>query len=284
MYPVLLAAVLMILPCTAAAQFDQLSWTLTGNPDGWGFVTPEAMHVTGPDGDTACSISGQPYAGLTSFAATAPFDGTINVHIVFDNQDFGGSEWHFEHPVFVLNGAVDIFNDWGGQTSFDFEGDFSFEVSAGDAFGWGIWSIDCKYGPGVVDLTQFEYVPDGWGDLGHALPGSSGAPLLAGFGTLVPGGLLKLQLDDALPGAPAYLVLGFSSLMAPFKGGVMVPDPAAAGMVLPFTVGPVGRIVIVANWPAGVPAGLLLRSQYWIADPAGPVVFAASNARVVQTQ
>jgi hypothetical protein len=264
----------------AAAQFDQFDWTLTGDPTGTGFVTADQMHVTGPDTGIC---SGEP-VGTTWFMTSTDLPGTIDLHAVFDNQDRGSSFWHFEHAVFVRNGEQTIFNDFGGgTTSFDFEGDFSFEVEVGDTFGFGVYSVDCSFGPGVLDLTGFQFTPEAWADLGHALGGTLGLPQLVGLGTAAAGEIIKVQLDDGAPGAPATLVVGFSGLGAPFKGGVLVPDPSPPGLLLPLVVGGAGRIVLFTTLPAGFPAGLTLRLQYWIVDPVGPEGFSASNGLLLHS-
>jgi hypothetical protein len=71
-------------------------------------------------------------------------------------------------------------------------------------------------------------------------------------------------------------VIGLSTLHAPFKGGVMVPelDVLITGLV---TNGS-GSLVLSATWPSGLPSTVTAYYQYWIADPAGPAGFAASNA------
>ncbi len=277
--PLTLAALLALLAVGApvGAQFSQFSWTLVGDSAGTGWLTADAMHVTGPDGG---HCSGTP-PGKTWWQTTSPSNATIHVHVVFDNQDTEIPWWHVEHPIFVRNGVSQTI---GESSSFDFEGDFTFEVSAGDTFGFGIHSLDCIYGPGVIDLTEFQYVPDGWPQLAFALPGSGGLPAITGLGTLAAGNLFKIQLDGAQPGAPCWLVLGFSALMLPFKGGTLAPAPTPSGAILPFTVGGAGRVVIVANWPAGIPAGMTFWTQFWILDAGGPAGFAATNAMLEATQ
>ncbi len=114
-----------------------------------------------------------------------------------------------------------------------------------------------------------------WTDLGNGLAGSSGEPQLAGYGSLVGGTRVTLSLTDALPGAPASLVVGFSALEAPFKGGVLVPS---ADFVLSgFLTGPLGGVEISAKWPEGVPDGTDVRYQFWVSDAGAPQGFAASN-------
>jgi hypothetical protein len=113
-----------------------------------------------------------------------------------------------------------------------------------------------------------------WNDLGHALAGGLGLPKLVGEGPLVAGSPFRITLTDSRPAAPVSLYLGVSPLEAPFKGGVMVPTPL---LKLILVTNPAGDLELAGLWPAG-PSGLELLMQYWFADPAGPVGFAASNA------
>ena len=114
-----------------------------------------------------------------------------------------------------------------------------------------------------------------WLDLGFALAGTGGSPALAGTGTLQPNTAVTFALSNALPNAPAYIIVGFSQLGAPFKGGTLVP---AVNFYLSFPVGATGSLTLPALWPAGVPVGFPLFFQFWIKDAGGPSGFSASNA------
>jgi len=126
----------------------------------------------------------------------------------------------------------------------------------------------------TLDFTV--QVSNPWQDLGNGLAGTHGIPDLRGDGTLLPGQLATLSLTNALENGSATLVLGFSNLSAPFKFGVLVPNPDILSVSLP--VDALGTLVFSSPWPSGIPSGLETFWQYWIPDPAGPVNFAASNA------
>ena len=114
-----------------------------------------------------------------------------------------------------------------------------------------------------------------WKDLGAGLAGTSGTPALAGSGLLLGNDAVALTLSAAHTNAPAFLIVGFSALHAPFKGGTLVPD---ADLVLgPFTTSGAGGLTLPGTWPAGVPELLSIWFQAWVQDPAGPQGFAASN-------
>lgn len=116
-----------------------------------------------------------------------------------------------------------------------------------------------------------------WTGLGHALPGSSGQPLLVADGTLLAGGEVTLTHLNLPPDSPGMTMLGLSAIDVPFRGGVLVPDPVwpIAGL----TTGD-GTLQLIGRWPANVPSGLSLYIQTWVVDLAGPAGIVATNAVV----
>jgi hypothetical protein len=115
---------------------------------------------------------------------------------------------------------------------------------------------------------------DPWLDLGPALAGSDGLPHLGVDGALVPGAAFAAHVSKARPLAAGSWVVGATQLLAAFKGGVLVPQPT---LLLPFFTSAQGETQLAATMPAGIPAGSQLVLQAWIADPAGPAGFAATN-------
>ncbi len=261
----------LLLSTSARAQFDQFAWTLLGSPQGSGTVGPVTMHLVGPDGEFGC-----PSGDEVWFETSTTTGGTVSVHFDWDNQDQCFGWWLVDAPFWRV-GTQTIKVDSGLGSGFeyiDFEKDVSFHVPAGTTLAFGAWSLDCDCGPGELDLTSFTFEPDTWSLLGPGLPGSAGTPSLTGLGTLQAGTPWTFSLVDCAPSAPTLLVMGPAPLMAPFKGGVLVPEPAQLAALV---TSPVGRIILTGTWPAGVPAGLQLVLQYWIADAAGPAGWAASN-------
>lgn len=131
--------------------------------------------------------------------------------------------------------------------------------------------------PGIddaLDVVAYGEIP--FIDVGGALAGTFGPPVLFGAGSLLPGEQVALTLTNALPGAITTLVAGLSDASVPFKGGVLVPAPDAlvGGLVVLGS----GFVPLAGPWPPGIPSGTDLWLQHWILDPAGPTGFAASNA------
>lgn len=138
----------------------------------------------------------------------------------------------------------------------------------------------CDTGVGevpVVDMGAYEFqpAPGAWTNLGHALAGSIGKPCLVGTGDLTPSSVAALQLSGAASNASAFLVMGITSLDLPFQGGILVPHP---DRVIKLASGASGELSLNGAWPVNFPSGTTLYFQFWIADPAGPIGFAASNA------
>jgi uncharacterized membrane protein len=114
-----------------------------------------------------------------------------------------------------------------------------------------------------------------WDDEGHALAGVSGEPVLTGTGELFPLAPVSVNMTGAKPNGEAWLFIGLTELEAPFKGGVLVPNPDF--LLGPLTVDGLGNLDLNTFWPTGVPSQFTSYYQYWIVDAAGPKGVAASN-------
>lgn len=120
-----------------------------------------------------------------------------------------------------------------------------------------------------------------WTDLGFAKPGANGAPHLSGFGPLAGLSVSGVQMTNARPTTTALLVIGTQIVNQPLLGGILVPD---AAVVMAMATDGVGAAGYQTTLPAGLLAGLPLRFQYWVVDPAATFGFAASNGLQGVTQ
>ncbi len=115
----------------------------------------------------------------------------------------------------------------------------------------------------------------GWTDLGFALAGTLGEPVLKAEGPLAGGSVLQLDLTRVLPHHHAYLVAGFGVVYAPYKLGILVPKP---DVLVEFSTGEFGSVTVLVHWPHGIPAGVPFAAQFWINDEGAPAGRAGSNA------
>src|SRR5262245_41700821 len=124
-----------ILATSAPAQalgFGDFSWTFAGLPGSSGTVSPDLMHIQGPD-NVNCNN------GKAVFTTTAPWAGTVRVVIDWKNPD---PNCLFDWPIYIQNGQV-VEVPLNGQFCF-LDGLYyvEFDVQAGATFGLGVESKD----------------------------------------------------------------------------------------------------------------------------------------------
>ena len=157
----------------------------------------------------------------------------------------------------------------GGSTLADFDEDGVVDAAVGTM-------VDSLALPGTVAVLRNHTGAAGspFTDLGHALAGSNGYPILLGGGTLAAGSPGELDLEGAAAGAGGNLWIGLGQLNKPFKGGVFVPQPL---LPIPFAANGTGHAGLPFIFPAGIPSGTTLVFQFWIADAGAVHGFAATS-------
>ncbi|TAH39657.1 MAG: hypothetical protein EYC70_02385 [Planctomycetota bacterium] len=114
-----------------------------------------------------------------------------------------------------------------------------------------------------------------WSDLGNALAGSAGAPVLDAHGELVAGQTLTWAVSHAHGNSAGAFVIGRSRADQPLYGGILVPQAEKLVSFVTSADGSVERsIPVTRTLPPGTPVFL----QAWLLDPTGPQAHAASNA------
>ncbi len=151
---------------------------------------------------------------------------------------------------------------------FDFDGDGDEELFVAN----GTFSGDSRNALYRNDLVL---LGAGFTDLGMGLAGVAGVPSLSATGTLVPGSSASFLLGDAAPLSLASLVVGFTKIDQPFKGGTLVPS---INFAFSFPTDVTGAHRIDGFWPPGIPTGFQTYYQAWIVDLTAVQGFAASNA------
>jgi Thrombospondin C-terminal region len=130
------------------------------------------------------------------------------------------------------------------------------------------------FSQGNINLADIRITPAPWFNLGHGKAGLSGLPQLSGSGPMSDNSLNQITLVHAAPSSPATLVFGLSAINAPFKGGMLVPQPL---LLVPLGTNALGAVSLPFTWPAGVPAGLSAYFQYWIQDGSATFGYSSSN-------
>ena len=156
-----LAWTVLFAAAPAEAQvLESFDWTFHYTPFmGTADQHPGFFHISGPNNPDESPGPNQ----TTWVAAIAPVDGHVEVDADFFNFD---TEPGYDAPAWFLNGVMTL-----APGSFWPSGAyaFSFDVEAGDEFGFGVWSADAALGPGVADFVGFTFTPDTWHDPGFAL-------------------------------------------------------------------------------------------------------------------
>jgi hypothetical protein len=163
----------------------------------------------------------------------------------------------------------------------DFFGGTGEDRFFGVTFAGGVSAIHIKCTPAAgatgtgIEVDHLQYgTPGPWKDLGFAKAGSQGTPHLTGTGPLTGGSPNQLVLMSAAPSAAATLVVGLTAVLAPFKGGTLVPQPL---LLVPLPTNALGGMSLPFVLPGGLPAGTQLHFQHWIQDAGASAGYAASN-------
>lgn len=124
------------------------------------------------------------------------------------------------------------------------------------------------------DVGAFPFEP--FVDTGRGLPDFGVAPSLAASGDTAPGSPVTFVLAGGPPDGIAFLVASLAPAFAPFKGGVLVPDPAS-GSIGSFPLDASGGVSAPTTWPSGVSPVVVFWLQVWFPDTALPAGFSATN-------
>ncbi|MGQ0551758.1 MAG: hypothetical protein ACT4PU_00895 [Planctomycetota bacterium] len=261
-------------------------WLLLLNASGT--VAEEQKLSATQGGITPALADGDRFGNAVAFLPDVNLDGELDLVVGAPLCDDGGTDsgsiW-----ILTLTSTQTILNS---QKISATTGGLAPTIAAGDQFGYAVAALGTNqlFGYGSV-LTGSRFADDGGTDrgaahllqistgvftaLGNSLAGGLGFPTSTGSGGTSPGGGIGFLLDNAVTQAPAFFVVGITHLGVPLFGGVLVPDPL---LVLPgFNTGFVGKVLVTGAVPVGVPAGFPIYTQFWVADPAGPLGYSASN-------
>jgi hypothetical protein len=125
--------------------YDPINWTFT-NSNADGSVNtggaPASISLTGGDNFSFNS-------GTTNYTTTAAAAGTVT----FDWNYSTADDPFFDPFGYLLNGSfIQVTDDGGGLVQ---NGTATFNVLAGDSFGFSIATVDNFFGPGSVTISNF---------------------------------------------------------------------------------------------------------------------------------
>jgi hypothetical protein len=260
--PMLVLAFVIQFATQASAQFDLFHWTFS----------PAGLSAGQSVSATVMFINSggiNPFGNLVAYQTRAPVDAHVTVKAILFPED-GVCDAGFA----VLLHNLDTTPLQACHTTVS----LSFDVMAGDSFGFGVQTTNPGFPPNT-HWTEFTFVPvtplPPWTDLGGGVKGTLGLPVLTGQGFPIAGMPQKIVLEHGKYFALATLALGFSAWQLPFKGGVLVPAPDILIPAIPLDVN--GDTTLLLDWPAGVPSGFTFYMQMWIKDDAAVQGYAASN-------
>jgi len=222
-----------------------------------------SLHSSATGGELAAVVGGtiDGFFG-TALAGGADFDddGTLDLAVGTPNvaiDDVVGRVTLFTLPDLALTTSLRAGSDNLGTSLSrlaDTNGDGLEELLVGGPAG----------GAGALGLVRHYDELDG-----------IGPPRLSGTGPLTPNSALTLSLAKAQGSTPAWLVVGLVPVVAPFKGGTLVPRP---DLVFGLFTGPAGTLSINSVWPDVQPPWLTVWLQVWMPAADGPAGWVASNA------
>ncbi|MCB9896455.1 MAG: hypothetical protein H6825_00500 [Planctomycetes bacterium] len=219
----------------------------------------------GPSGDTINST-------IAVFSASATLLDKSNLHRVVDAIDAGDE--FISAATLSGNQPTDIPEDFRVTSALQADVVVQIPVGATHVF---VCNHDSQYGdnsdPNGDHRIQITVVGT-WTELGTGLAGTSGVPQLDGTGLMLGNDPWTLTLTDAGADKGAWLVLGLAEVDAPFKGGLIVP--CVDILLGPLSTGPAGTISLTTTWPAGVPSGASVWTQYWIQETPVAAIFSSS--------
>jgi len=124
---------------------------------------------------------------------------------------------------------------------------------------------------------NFQYTNLGkqWTDIGMAVAGTLGEPLLVGRGDLFAGESISLDTLNGQANSLSVVFIGLATGLTPFKGGVIVP---AIDFALPRMSDANGKTTVSGNYPPTLPTGFQFFFQTLGSDVGAPQGVSFSNA------
>jgi len=251
-------------------------------PDGSGLVW--STHIGAPIGGSHASDLEVDAAGNVHAAATSNYPGWPTTPDALQPTFIGPfPEGDATLTKFDAFGESLVYSTYFAGTGTDYETRIGMDGSGNPYLAAYTSSVDIPTTPGAyqpsktpggnndIMVAAFDLPLAPWRVLGNGLAGSK-APNIAGGGPLTPGSLARLSLRGGVPGATAWVVVGFTAIEFPIAGGILHP---ALDVVVPVPLDAMGAFDINVPWPSFSPDVFI---QVWSPDAGGPFGWNASNA------
>ncbi|MEO5936075.1 MAG: PEP-CTERM sorting domain-containing protein [Terriglobales bacterium] len=150
-YSKVLLTVVLLVAASGTALADDIGFTGNYAPGNFTFNNNGgngSVNTSGAPGSIV--ITGNNAGGSyvdTTFLTTAAYTGQISFNWSYATTDSPG--WDYAFYV-VVNGQNILASSNGGS------GSITFNINAGDTFGFGVGSVDGIFGPGVLTISNFQ--------------------------------------------------------------------------------------------------------------------------------
>ena len=148
-------ATVLLASCVVLQPFKASAYNLDNDAGGNGsiVVTDTGFTLTGSDYPSTDPLAGLAY--LTSYTEIAPYDFIATFDWSFANSDTVDTA--SDLAGFLLDGSGTGLSDPSAATSAN-TGE-TFSVSAGQTYGWFVYTLDAQNGPGVLTVSNIQ-VPE----------------------------------------------------------------------------------------------------------------------------
>ena len=235
--------------------------------------TVAQVHFGTFDLDASQEVPANASAGTGTVTVTLDVGaGTIQADGTYQNLLGNASTSHLHAAPPGSNGPIVVpLNASGGTSGTIFAGGSVNAASAATILAGGTYvNVHSSSFPGG-EIRGQAILP--WQLWNVGSPCATGAiPDISCVGPFSSGSSNSMDLSNAPANAAAFLVLGLSSLRAPFKGGILGPNP---DFVIPVATDGSGNF----NLPyvlSPVPSGVMVWVQYWVKDAGAPSGFCST--------
>jgi hypothetical protein len=157
-YSKIFLVLVLVTLASSTALADDVGFTGNYSPGNFTSSGGGSIDTSGAPNSIVIHGNNNGFGGNTTFTTTAVYNATISFNWSYFTSDTDGGGFDFPFYV-VLNGQNILCCDqfYGNGSG---SGTISFQVNAGDTFGWGVNSYDGLFGAGHLTISNFKSVGD----------------------------------------------------------------------------------------------------------------------------